>query len=229
MTRKRTIPILIVGTAVIVCAVTALHYTRRRSVFMPVAPTTPLMAPERLSSFQRALLQDLDRQVRANIRYQDGYFQGGDPPPNVGVCTDVVIRSFRAAGIDLHRQVAEDIRRHSREYGIARPDPNIDHRRCRNLSRFFRRYALSLPVSGPQADWQPGDIVFWDTARNGKCDHVGMIANGRDEEGNPTVIQHWGGLHVAQTDGLFHFPIRYHFRWSAGPDANTAATRAAHL
>src|SRR5262245_54931691 len=86
---------------------------QRRHAFTPVAfPATPgppgslasrapLLPPERLSPFQRAVVGDLERQVRAGIRYQDGYFEGGEPPATVGVCTDVVIRSFRTAGVDL--------------------------------------------------------------------------------------------------------------------------------
>ena len=175
------------------------------------------VAPARLSPFQAAVEGDLDRQVAAKIVYRDGYFQGGDPPANIGVCTDVVIRSYRAAGIDLQRLVARDIAHNPAAYGIARPDPNIDHRRCRNLAVFFRRHAIALPTNGPNADWEPADIVFWDTSGNhGIPDHVGVIADHLDSVGVPTVIHHWPGQFVAEQDWLYKLPVVYHFRWRAG-------------
>ncbi len=230
---------LLVGTALLAAGGWTLRrYEQRRHAFTQitpisvmstsvVTPTPALIPPERLSSFQRGLLSDLERQVRTNIRYQDGYFSGGDPPAGIGVCTDVVIRSFRAAGVDLQRAVADDIRSAPREYHINRPDPNIDHRRCRNLAVFFRRHAVSLPTTGSAADWQPGDVVFWDTWRDGRIDHVGMIANSLDGSGDPSIVHHWPGLPVSQTDGLHRFPIRCHFRWPRAAARSARSKRSA--
>lgn len=166
--------------------------------------------------FQAAVVRDLHRQIAAKIVYQDGYYAGGDPPANLGVCTDVVIRSYRAAGVNLQKLVAEDIAANPAAYGIARPDPNIDHRRCRNLSLFFRRHAIRLPTSGLDADWEPADIVFWDTSgNNGIPDHVGVISADLDSNGVPTVVHHWPGQFVAEQDWLYKLPVVYHFRWPA--------------
>jgi uncharacterized protein YijF (DUF1287 family) len=98
-------------------------------------------------------------------------------------------------------------------YRVDRIDPNIDHRRCRNLAVFFKNRATSLPLSGVSADWQPGDVVFWDTYGDGRIDHVGMVAAGRDLSGKPTVIHHWPGLPVSETNGLYRFAVKGHFRW----------------
>jgi uncharacterized protein YijF (DUF1287 family) len=182
-----------------------------------------LVPPGQLTPFQAALMADLDRQVKAHIVYRDGYYMGGDPPPQLGVCTDVVVRSFRAAGVDLQGAVTADIRRRPSAYGIARPDPNIDHRRCRNLIIYFRRHARSLPTSDGSDDWQPGDVVFWDTSGDGAAHHVGMIANGRDKTGAPTIVHHWPGLPVSETDGLFSWRIVGHYRWTP---ARAAASNA---
>lgn len=200
---------LAVAAGAILVATGFLH---RRRTFAPVAgqPSAPLVPPEQLSSFQRAVVADLDRQVRAGIRYQDGYFEGGDPPAGVGVCTDVVIRAYRAAGVDLRREVARDVLARQAAYHLQRPDPNIDHRRCRNLVVFFQAHAEALPPAGP--DWQPGDVVFRDVGA-GVPTHVGMVANHRDAAGNPTVVHHWPGLPVSETDGLHRFRITHHFRW----------------
>ena len=183
----------------------------RRQTAPPAAPAPPV---KKLTPFQRIVLGDLQRQAAAPIGYRNGYYLGGEPPPNKGVCTDVVIRSFRAAGVDLQKAVTQDIRAHPGDYPIARPDANIDHRRCRNLVVFFRRHARSLPIDGEKADWQAGDLVFWDTADKGKPDHVGVIANGRDAQNFPTVIHHWPGQPVAETDGLYGWTIRNHFRYA---------------
>ena len=98
-------------------------------------------------------------------------------------------------------------------YHISKPDPNIDQRRCRNLVSYFTAHSLELPASGRGVDWQPGDVVFWDTDARGKASHVGVIANGKAPDGSPTVVHHWPGCPVAETDGLYNYRILHHFRW----------------
>jgi uncharacterized protein len=208
----------VVLSAILLTACTSAGVRIYRATWMSPAQTAsmPTAVPSaHLTAFQRAVIGDLDRQVAANIRYQDGYFQGGDPPPNIGVCTDVVIRSYRAAGVNLQALVARDVRANPGAYGIAKPDPNIDHRRCRNLAIFFKRYAISLPTSGPNADWQPGDIVLWDTNNSGNANHIGVIANHLDAAGVPTVVHHLPGLTVREMDWLYAIPVVDHFRWPA--------------
>ena len=171
-------------------------------------------AVSHLSPFQKAVEADLARQVSSNIVYEDGYFVGGDPPPNIGVCTDVAVRSFRAAGVDLKSLVQSDERAHPSGYHIERRDPNIDHRRCRNLAVFFKHTSLQLPINGPHADWQPGDIVLWD-AGTGVAGHIGVIGMHVDSDGNPMVVHHWPGQVVMEQDWLYRLPVLYHFRWTA--------------
>jgi uncharacterized protein YijF (DUF1287 family) len=201
-------------------------------VFHHVAPSYPPIGTITVSTahftpFQKAVVRDLHRQIAARIWYQDGYYAGGDPPAHVGVCTDVVIRSYRAAGVNLQRLVAEDVAANPSVYHISRPDPNIDQRRCKNLSLFFRRKAIILPTQGNNADWQPGDIVFWDTSGNyGIPDHVGVIADHLDTDGVPTVVHHWPGQFVAEQDWLYKLPVVYHFRWPA--QRARPGTRTAH-
>jgi len=198
--------------AIVVTAGLAYH-AQWREFHPQLAAMAPVVMPEWLRPFQKAVISDLNRQVAANIIYQDGYFSGGDPPPNIGVCTDVVIRSYRAAGVDLHRMVSKDIAANPDAYHIDRPDPNIDHRRCRNLAVYFRRKAIRLPTSGAKADWEPGDIVLWDTSGGGKPDHIGVIGNRRDAQGVQTVIHHWPGHVVAETEWPSTLAVVYHFRW----------------
>ena len=139
-------------------AVSVIAY-RHISPPLPPPGTHALLATH-FTPFQTAVVRDLHRQIAAKIWYQDSYYVGGDPPAHVGVCTDVVIRSYRSAGVDLQRLVAKDIAMNPDAYHISRPDPNIDQRRCKNLSLFFRRKAITLPTQGKNADWQPGDMSF---------------------------------------------------------------------
>lgn len=206
-----------VGLVAVAAGGIAIRQRARVGVFRPGAAVEQLAPVGALSPFQAAVVADLRRQVAAGIRYRDGYFQGGEPPPEVGVCTDVVVRAFRRAGVDLQQGVAGDVRARRRAYDIERPDRNIDHRRCRNLVVFFDRHARPEPASKDRGAWKPGDVVFWDTNADRRVDHVGVIANGRDAEGNPTVVHHWPGLPVSETDGLFRFPVTHHFRWPGDP------------
>src|SRR5438067_5675884 len=102
--RRRTVRAARLALAIALAAVVVLvgvRLSHRARAFTPVAahPSALLVPPGQLTPFQRAVVAELDRQVRAGIRYQDGYFEGGDPPAGVGVCTDVVIRAYRAAGV----------------------------------------------------------------------------------------------------------------------------------
>ncbi|BDI32554.1 hypothetical protein CCAX7_46050 [Capsulimonas corticalis] len=221
--KKRTVGLV---AAVCIAAVAGGAWGGYHKYFQAYSPASraPLAeSADKLTPFQKSVLSDLNRQCASGIIYQDGYFSGGEPPPKIGVCTDVVIRSYRAAGVDLQTAVAADIAAAPEAYHIARPDPNIDHRRCRNLTIFFRRHARTLPASGPNADWEPGDIVFWDTFGDGQAHHVGVIANHLGASGAPTVTHHWPGQIVSEMDWLYRLHPISHYRWR-----QSDAARAPH-
>jgi uncharacterized protein YijF (DUF1287 family) len=140
-------------------------------------------------------------------------FPGGDVPLDRGVCSDVVVRAYRGIGIDLQRLVNDDMRRHFADYphlwGLAAPDPNIDHRRVANLTAFFSRRGAKLPVSAAAEDYRPGDIVTWRLP--GGLAHIGLIAD-RRIEGRPLVV-HNIGAGAQLEDVLFAFPITGHYRY----------------
>jgi uncharacterized protein YijF (DUF1287 family) len=166
-------------------------------------------APVRRSSdpvFRGALAQ-LDSPARYDASYRRIGFPGGDVPPTLGACSDVVVRSLRSAGLDLQAAVQLDCRR-TRYPGIARPDPNIDHRRVRNLEVYFRRHFTTLTTNGPPESWQPGDIVVWlmPTGR----DHIGVVSDRRGRSGWPAVIHNTG--RVAEQDVLQAWETVGHYR-----------------
>lgn len=156
--------------------------------------------------------------TRHDVRYDPSYvsipFPMGDVPANTGVCTDVVIRSYRALGIDLQELVNQDMKRNFQKYpkiwGLRRPDPNIDHRRVPNLETFLTRKGASLPLRTDAAAFQPGDVVTW-RLPDGRP-HMGIVSTRRSDAGVP-LIAHNIGWGPQVEDMLFALRIHGHFRW----------------
>ena len=157
--------------------------------------------------------------IEQNVRYDPSYFKleypNGDVPPDKGVCTDVVIRAYRKLGIDLQREVHEDMKaafdRYPRNWGLSRPDPNIDHRRVPNLMVFFARKGTELPITAEASDYRPGDIVCWDLG--GGIMHIGIVSRERSADGLRPLIVHNIGAGQVLEDLLFKARIIGHFRY----------------
>ncbi|MBS0194698.1 MAG: DUF1287 domain-containing protein [Proteobacteria bacterium] len=159
-------------------------------------------------------------QVGVTVQYDPSYariaYPGGDVPADRGVCADVIVRAFRADGIDLQKLVHADMAAHfaayPRAWGLRGPDANIDHRRVPNLETFFHRRGDALPITSVAQDYQPGDIVSW-RLPNGLA-HIGLVSDRRapDGSGRPFVI-HNIGTGAQEEDVLFAWKIVGHFRW----------------
>jgi uncharacterized protein YijF (DUF1287 family) len=119
-------------------------------------------------------------------------FPGGDIRKDWAVCTDIIIRALRVAGLDLQALVHEDAKLHPRRYGrrFKRPNPNIDHRRARTLYPYLGHHAITLPND---SGYQAGDIVLMDTGIvNGTVfDHIGVVGKKKNAAGVPLVINIW--------------------------------------
>ena len=195
------------------------------------APAAPrVQAPPRAATpaerTAATIVEAAHAQVGITLVYDPSYvrldYPGGDVPPERGVCADVVIRALRAAGIDLQRAVHEDMRRHFGAYpqnwGLARPDRNIDHRRVPNLETWFRRAGHALPATTDPADYRPGDLVSWRLP--GNLPHIGVVstrrAPGRDRR--PLVVHNIGAGPRVE-DVLFAWTPVGHFRPGAPDDA----------
>jgi uncharacterized protein len=154
--------------------------------------------------------------ARAQIgdRYVADYvsikYPNGDVPKGQGACTDVVIRSLRAVGVDLQKLVHEDMASnfsiYPKRWGLNRTDKSIDHRRIPNLLVFWERKKAVLPPS----NWQPGDIVLWKLPGSG-LDHCGVLTETKGQSGNYTVVHNLGGC--AEQDVLTQFKIVGHIRY----------------
>lgn len=157
------------------------------------------------------------KQVGVTIYYDPNYVQlaypGGDVSLERGVCTDVVIRALRGLNFDLQKEVHEDMRAHFAAYpknwGLKRPDKNIDHRRVPNLRTFFTRRGWALPVTSRAQDYLPGDIVT--CLVGGNLPHIMLVSDARNADGVPLII-HNIGAGTQEEEGLFAFPLTGHYR-----------------
>ena len=140
----------------------------------------------------------------------------GDVPDGKGVCTDVVIRAYRKLGTDLQALVHRDMKWHFSSYpknwGLKRPDPNIDHRRVPNLMTYFKRQGASLRVTQKGEDYLPGDVVSWNLG--GGITHIGVVSDvpSRTHPNRFQMIHNIGEGQVVE-DCLFSYQITGHFRY----------------
>lgn len=167
--------------------------------------------------------------------YTGGYvrisYPMGDVPRTLGVCTDVIVRAVRNAGLDLQRELHEDIRRAPRAYPMVkgRGDPNIDHRRVKTLLPYFVRHwqRRSVALDDAEDPLRPGDVVLMDTfpSRTGP-DHIGIVSDLLGPSGKPLIINNWtDGTVTAEMDLLPFVPITHRFRIPPEPRAPSARRR----
>lgn len=175
----------------------------------------------RTGAFEKAaaVVEAARAQIGVTTIYDGTYrtlaYPGGDLPMERGVCTDVVIRAFRAAGVDLQRLVHEDMVRDFSAYpnlwGLTEPDPSIDHRRVPNLAVFFQRRGASLPVTDEPGDYLPADVVIW-RLPSGLL-HIGLVSSARAPGTKRTLAIHNIGRGTQEEDVLFAYEVTGHYRY----------------
>jgi len=173
------------------------------------------------ADFTRRLVAAAIERTHHTVRYDPAYvripYPGGDVPPDTGVCTDEIIRSYRAVGVDLQKEVHEDMVKNFDAYPRkwrwfrAQPDPNIDHRRVPNLQVFFQRRGESLPITNRAEDYKPGDLVTWDLG--GNVPHIGIVVDQKDQLSGRYMIVHNIGQGPKMEDVLFNWKITGHYRY----------------
>lgn len=140
-------------------------------------------------------------------------YPNGDVPLERGVCADVVVRAFRATGVDLQAEVHEDMTKHFSEYpnhwGLKKPDKNIDHRRVLNLMKYFEGKGKAIELKSQE--FKPGDVVAWKL--NGGLYHIGMVSNEKVPRQSRYFMVHNIGAGVQKEDVLNSFKIIGHYRW----------------
>ena len=188
-------------------------------MFLRIALTAILCVHTQDDFFSK--LSDAAVQLTYNrVKYDPSYFviayPNGDVPGDKGVCTDVIIRAYRKMGIDLQKNVHEDMVEnfsvYPKDWGLTKPDKNIDHRRVPNLRTFFTRHGTSLiPTSNP-AEYKPGDIVTWDLG-NG-ISHVGIVIKKKSDDNKRNLIVHNIGNGQEISDCLLTYRITGHYQYN---------------
>ena len=211
------------------------------SLFAPAALTALLVlqslppashnfqaSPSQSSSeevFFRAFVAAADERIHHTVRYDPAYiripYPGGDVPASMGVCTDEVIRTYRAVGIDLQKEVHEDMLARRSAYphkwawpnsNAAETDSNIDHRRVPNLMVFFTRHGKVLPLTNNPQDYRPGDLVTWNLGSG--ITHIGIVVDQKSPVSGRNLIVHNIGAGPQMEDVLFSWKIIGHYRYS---------------
>jgi uncharacterized protein YijF (DUF1287 family) len=160
--------------------------------------------------------------ISESVIYDGAYFSisypNGDVPSNIGVCTDVIIRSYRKLGIDLQKRLHEDLKENFSSYpskriwGLSKPDTNIDHRRVPNLRAFFSRQGSELPISSSGTDYKVGELVTW--VLPGNLPHIGIVTSKKSIDGQRPLIVHNIGQGPVLEDMLFDFQITGRYRYA---------------
>lgn len=157
--------------------------------------------------------------TKQEVTYDPSYFSieypNGDVPSNKGVCTDVIIRAYRKLGIDLQKEVHEDMKKNFNLYpsiwGLTKTDKNIDHRRVPNLMKYFSRFGVVKPISDDSLAYIPGDIVCWNLG--GGTTHIGLVVNKKSTDQKRYLIVHNIGNGQVLQDCLFDYKIIGHYRY----------------
>lgn len=153
-------------------------------------------------------------QVGVTTMYDPSYvklaYPNGDVDVTKGVCADVVVRSLRGIGIDLQKEMHEDMKAHFAKYpnnwGLKKPDSNIDHRRVPNIMTFLERKKKS-----EKGAFLPGDIVAWKL--QGGLYHIGIVSDSKVPKSQRYFIIHNIGAGTQEEDVLNSYEIIGHYRW----------------
>jgi len=172
------------------------------------------------TDFYQKLAESAYSLTKQFVIYDPSYYRidypNGDIPSYKGVCTDVVIRAYRKLGVDLQKEVHEDMKKHfsiyPKNWGLTTTDRNIDHRRVPNLMVFFARHGRSLSPSKEAKDYLPGDIVTWDLGKG--VTHIGIVSDKKSAGGERYKIVHNIGFGQRLEDMLFDFKIIGHYRYA---------------
>jgi len=191
------------------------------ALLVPAVSQTRAPGSAAQEQFLHRLVDAAIERTHHPARYVSEYvripYPGGDVPADTGVCTDEIIRSYRAVGVDLQKEVHEDMLQNfsaypnKRRWRSSHPDSNIDHRRVPNLMVFFERRGESLPITDQAEDYAPGDLVTWDLSSN--VPHIGIVVDRRSQWTGRFLIVHNIGQGPKMEDVLFDWKITGHYRY----------------
>ena len=217
--RKRTLVLLGLSLLTILAGACQRHFATSRSTppIPPASVTRPL--PAKASLQLKQFIDGAVEQSKVTTGYDPSYvkldYPNGDVASDTGVCSDVVVRAFRKAGIDLQKEVHEDMKlawdEYPRKWGAKGTDSNIDHRRVLNLMTYFDRQGKSVPISNNREDYLPGDIVAWELSDG--IEHIGILTNLWSEPDKHCLVIHNIGAGAHVEDVLLNWKIIGHYRY----------------
>ena len=170
-------------------------------------------------SFEKKISDAAITLTKDKVVYNGAYvsipYPNGDVPKSQGVCTDVIIRAYRKLGIDLQKEVHEDMKsnfsKYPKTWGLTKTDTNIDHRRVPNLETFFSRKGQKLTVTKNPSDYKTGEMVTW--MINDKMPHIGIVTHLKSRDGKRNLIVHNVGGGQVLEDCLFSYKIVGHYKY----------------
>lgn len=188
------------------------------AIFLSLFPPSTAAQSHR-EQFLPRLISAARERTTHTVRYEPAYvhiaYPNGDVPADTGVCTDEIIRIYRALGIDLQKLVHEDMQQNRAAYprfgNFGGTDTNIDHRRVPNLMVFFARKGKSLPITNRIEDYAPGDLVTWDLG--GNVPHIGILVDTKSPQSGRYMIVHNIGRGPKMEDVLFDWKITGHYEY----------------
>jgi uncharacterized protein YijF (DUF1287 family) len=200
---------------------------------LSVAETRPASGNPRQEFLDKLVAAAMER-THHSVKYVSAYvhldYPGGDVPADTGVCSDEIVRAYRAVGVDLQKEVHLDMVKNWSKYPPKskwhqkHPDPSIDHRRVPNLMVFFSRKGESLAISSRAEDYSPGDIVTWDLG--GDVPHIGMLVNVASKESGRLLVVHNIGQGPKMEDVLFRWRVTGHYRYFGPPPQEASHSSA---
>lgn len=170
-------------------------------------------------SFEQKLADAAITLTKDQVVYNGAYvsipYPNGDVPASQGVCTDVIVRAYRKLGIDLQKEVHNDMKSNFSNYpktwGLKNTDTNIDHRRVPNLETFFARKGQKLAVTKNASDYKTGEMVTW--MINDKMPHIGIVTHLKSNDGKRFLIVHNVGGGQVLEDCLFKYKLVGHYKY----------------
>lgn len=182
-------------------------------LFLGLAPGLVFSQADFSKKLSAAALTLTQQKVVYDPQYFSIPYPDGDVPADKGVCTDVVIRAYRKVGIDLQKEVHEDMKAnfnlYPKNWGLKSPDKNIDHRRVPNLMKYFSRFGTVKKITTNVDDYKPGDIVAWNLG--GAITHIGIVVDKKSPDGKRYMIVHNIGAGQVMEDVLFSYTVIGHY------------------
>lgn len=216
--------VILITASVLGCGTTPAppSATARTEIGFIPSPPTPTKRPTRSVQPTDAgsrIAFAAEDQVGVTTIYDSSYvalaYPNGDVPLERGVCTDVIVRAFRAIGVDLQVRVYEDMKKnfsvYPKDWGLSAPNPNIDHRRVQNLTTYFTRMGKQIKSDYADEVFKPGDVVAWQLS--GWMQHIGIVAMDVIPGTNRHYIIHNVGSGTHKEDALRYFTIIGQYRW----------------